>query len=552
MEKEKTLSGTTGTSNTLHSFLAMIPRGLEHEVSAMVKDKIPGVELSIVGQGDTFSHDIGLQTRKALIAHQQRKQKDWNSWFARPIGSVELSRAQHVSVGYSNAELCTWSCPGTLEGSVWMNIRIPRSKIREFSSLRCLGPVLALVGLTDDIPSLKNRDHEMDELLKDISDWMGSIGQDKFGHNLASAIDLWKEYVALVWPAMLQKDEQSSLKERIEQDRLRFRLSGMRDHEDAPYARHDFLRRLIDDLGSTLLPSYHGIGAEQGWCVNLKQFDIEFVTVWLSNGFMAMGISLLPYSFLQATSFDKGGVPPDISKPYIGGALKDLVRLRPTTAHLLLRIATVQPFEVVIDPCAGVGTIPLEADVFLGQCIGIGGDVVLNRPTMAATASSLEQVARDSNRTAASSLLAAWDASHLPVRDCSIDICVSDLPFGKQCLSSNSVRQLLPLLFLECSRILTVDVGRMVLLCGSPSIAESLKESEKYWKQPCTVATPVNIGGLQAWVIRIERNGIHYDSIDHPKRLDRVRRLARKRDMVDKQQEGSGIKANTKKRRTQP
>jgi hypothetical protein len=96
MEKEKTLSGTTGTSNTLHSFLAMIPRGLEHEVSAMVKDKIPGVELSIVGQGDTFSHDIGLQTRKALIAHQQRKQKDWNSWFARPIGSVELSRALHV------------------------------------------------------------------------------------------------------------------------------------------------------------------------------------------------------------------------------------------------------------------------------------------------------------------------------------------------------------------------------------------------------------------------------------------------------------------------
>ena len=552
MEKEETLYENTGESNSLHSFLAMIPRGLEHEVFATVIEKIPGVDISIVGQGEALGHDIGLQARKALIGHQQRKQKDWNSWFASPTGSVELSPSQHVSVGYSDGELCTWSCPGTLQGLVWMKILVPKSKIRELSSLRCLGPLLALVASTASIPSLQNPDHDMDALLKDISGWMGSIGQDKFGHDLASARDLWKDFVSTVWPAMLSKEELSTLEARIEQDQLRFRLSGMRDHEDAPYPRHDFLRRLIDDFGSTLFPSYRGIGAERGWRVNLKQFDIEFVTIWLSNGFMAMGISLLPYSFLQATSFDKGGVPPDISKPYIGGALKDLVRLRPTTAHLLLRIATVQPFEVVIDPCAGIGTIPLEADVFLGPCVGIGGDVVLNRPTMATTASSLEQIARDSSRKAASSLLAAWDASHLPVRDCSIDVCVSDLPFGKQCLSSNSVKQLLPLLFLECSRILTLNVGRMVLLCGSPSIAESLKESEKYWKQPCTVATPVNIGGLQAWVIRIERNGIHYDSTGHPKKLDRVRRLAKKRDMVNKQQVGSGMEANTKKRRIQP
>jgi hypothetical protein len=550
MEKTAAIRFDTAKANNLHSFLVMIPRGLEHQIVSIVKEKIPDAELTIVGQGDAFSHDVGLRTRNALIANQQRKNKDGNSWFACPTGSLPLSPDLHISVGYADEESCTWSCPGALEGSVWMKVVVARSRIGEFSSLRCLGPLLALVDSTANIPSLQKPDHDIEALLKDISDWMSSTGKEMFGQYLESAMDLWKDYVKHVWRTMLSDEDLSALEERMQQDRLRFRLSGMRDHEDAAYPRHDFLRRLMDSFSSTLFPSYNGIGDEKGWKVNLKHFDVEFVVICLSNGFMAMGISLLPYSFLHATSFDKGGVPPDVSKPYLGGGLlKDLVRLRPTTAHVLLRIAKVQCFEVVLDPCAGLGTIPLEADVFLDQCVGLGGDIVLNKPTMRATASSLEQVARDSTRRAASSLLVAWDASHIPVRDCSIDVCVSDLPFGKQCLSSNDLIQLLPLLFLECARILTLDLGRMVLLCGSPSITESLNESEKYWKQPCTVATPVNIGGLQAWVIRIERNGVPYDASYHQRKGDRVRRLTKKRDMVNRQQQGCGMETNKRKRR---
>lgn len=555
---QEAMATTTGCAESCpqKSFLAIVPRGLEDKISSMVREKIPDAKIEILGEKEGF-RDIGIRARPALEQHQQRKNRDKNPWFARSTGSFPLppgehNSVEHISVGYTDEIDCTWTCPGTLEGSVWLKIQVSESNILEFSSLRCLGPLLALVASNDDISSLRDAKHDMKSLIQDISDWISSVGESGFQQNLSGALGLWKEYVNLTWRSTLSESDMSGLEERIRKDQLRFRLSGLRSQEDATYPRHEFLRQLIDDLGHTLFPSYHGIGLDKGWQVNLTRFDIEFVVVCLSSGLLAMGISLLPYSFLDAKSFEKGNVPADVTKPFIGAeTLKDLVRLRPTTANILLHFAKLQSSEVVLDPCAGIGTIPFETDIFCDNCVGLGGDIVLNHPKLSTAVASMEQIARDKPQGLHSSMFAAWDAAHLPIRSCSVDACVSDLPFGKQCLSSHAVKKLLPLLFLECARVLTINTGRMVLLCGNTSITESLKESEAYWQQPCTVAAPVNIGGLQAWVIRVERNGLNYDEKKYPRKLDRVRALAKKRESINRHRQRGGATETTKKRKIQ-
>jgi len=254
-----------------------------------------------------------------------------------------------------------------------------------------------------------------------------------------------------------------------------------------------------------------------------------------------LGISLQPYSYYKSRSFETGSVPPDITPPYIGGdILSGVVRLRPTTARIMLELASIKPYEVVIDPCCGIGTIPVECERYLTttstntttttkkssstRAISIGGDIVLDHDTMSSAAIALEQVAnqkhhyhrQQSSSSSSSSpqfsqLSVAWDAAYLPLRTGTVDAVVSDLPFGKMCLSSSTLEKLLPLIMYECARILIPERGRMVVLCGSPNaLFRSLDVNSIYWKQPCTIVAPVNIGGLLAWMCRVERSNVEF------------------------------------------
>jgi hypothetical protein len=178
-------------------------------------------------------------------------------------------------------------------------------------------------------------------------------------------------------------------------------------------------------------------------------------------------------------------------------------------AHWLLHMAQVEPFEVVLDPCAGIGTIPVEADAYRKSCIGLGGDSVLNHPTIASAAGALEQAAHKG--PLASSLLTAWDAAHVPIRTSSVDAVVLDLPFKQKYISENALNQLLPLIFLECARVLVPGQGRIVLLSGSiTATTKALDDCQSYWMQPCCMVTPVTIGGLLAWIVRVERSQVPY------------------------------------------
>jgi hypothetical protein len=418
------------------------------------------------------------------------------------------------------------------------------------------------------------------------------------------------------------------------------------------YGRQNLCRAFMDTCGPYLVPDYYtnvddtiapcggggpnardiGERRKSGrWMIDMKQFDIEFVIVILPSqpsheespdddtpectegnegskspsnttttdrsgfGRVALGISLVPYSYLKSRSFAAGSIPPDVTKPYLGGnILSGIVRLRPTTAHALLALAALPTpsasgkrndcgsctCDVILDPCAGIGTIPIEADQYFvpggvlpdlngkpvqrpssTSFVGLGGDLVLNNPSFMNAASALEWGGDNTNHN--SSLLVAWDAAHLPIRSCSIDAIVSDLPFGQQCLSSNSLNRLLPLLFWECARVLVPTTGRMVLLCGgAPKTLLGCVEqlSGRYWRWPCQRVSPVSIGGLLAWIVRIERNDLPFvDNPDtdesyrslHEKVLVRVRTLTAKRERVGRQRK-SDVTEQTGRRLKRP
>ena len=152
-----------------------------------------------------------------------------------------------------------------------------------------------------------------------------------------------------------------------------------------------------------------------------------------------------------------------------------------------------------------------------------------------------------------SSLLVAWDAVHLPMRTSSVDVAVSDLPFGQQCLSLNALNELLPFIFLECARVVMPTTGRMVMLAGgSPMalIANIEKLSGKYWKKPIPRLSPVSIGGLLAWIVRVDRNELAFDRDAVPtEQRTLVRKMAKKRDLISRHRKSESGEQQTGKRR---
>jgi hypothetical protein len=326
--------------------------------------------------------------------------------------------------------------------------------------------------------------------------------------------------------------------------------------------------------------------ARKDWTVDLGNYDLEIVLLVRPHA-LAIGLALRPYRHLGAKSFSTGVPPPDVSPPYLTGqVLSGLTKLRPSTAQILLHMAHLQPGDVVLDPCAGVGTIPLETSLTGGgpPVVSIGGDLALTPQGLGPVTTSYVQQTRsviqrshqeeDSPGRPPPGIVPdflSWDACNLPIRSGSVDAVVSDLPFGQQCSSSAHMDRILPLLIGEVGRVLRQKTGRAVLLCGSyVPILEALENANRRstnddvdvksaerdgcrqgdgslmcWELPCEAVFPVNIGGLLAWVIYVRRAdgpAVRLKSHDA-----QVRKLARKRDLIGKLRKNDHHAAKTKR-----
>ncbi|NHN55913.1 methyltransferase domain-containing protein [Calidifontibacter sp. DB0510] len=126
----------------------------------------------------------------------------------------------------------------------------------------------------------------------------------------------------------------------------------------------------------------------------------------------------------------------------------------PVVAAGVLRLAKVSGADRLLDPCAGVGTMPIVD--------------ALTRHTGSrmATDASGEAVALARANVAALGVVvqvAEADATRLDLPDRSIDRVVTDLPFGKRIGSHDDNRTLYPGILAELDRLLT-PAGRAVLI----------------------------------------------------------------------------------------
>jgi tRNA G10 N-methylase Trm11 len=98
---------------------------------------------------------------------------------------------------------------------------------------------------------------------------------------------------------------------------------------------------------------------------------------------------------------------------------------------ILISIADLPPHSIILDPCAGIGTINIRAS-FQGH-FGLGGEILpkLFEDHVPYFLECNKKFQQKLSRGAAD--MTGWDATMLPLREAFVDAVVSDIPFGMYC-----------------------------------------------------------------------------------------------------------------------
>ncbi|ACI65298.1 predicted protein [Phaeodactylum tricornutum CCAP 1055/1] len=397
----------------MNSYLALVPRGLQHVVQSMLHEQLTRdgrstmtVRVDVVGQveydygadGDRDESEAkyAQQMRDKLVAHQSSQQRKGKKRARQnestgtatcraPTGTMHIDQTSTLSVGYDDTRI-VWNTPGALQGVVWLRI-VTNATTTLVDSLRCVGPLLLLVDLWEEQNVNISESQSIDQALQVFQQ---HCKQDMF------------DSVLQVWERVAKRIDTESA----------FREGAGTVSTELPPQRHFVIP---DKFGKT-------------WIVDLENYDIEIVLLLRSNR-VAIGLATRPYQYLGAKSFDKGALPPDVSRPYLSGqVLSKVLRLRPSTAQILLHQAKLQPGDVVLDPCVGIGTIPLEATLQGIPVYAVGGDLVLGHNQLGPIAARYVRECRTVQRTESQSSGAAdllvWDACLVPMRDGCVDVIV--------------------------------------------------------------------------------------------------------------------------------
>lgn len=526
MDSSSSSSSSAQMTTGCCQYMTLVPRGLHFAAQEWVQKRIPLQHSIWAGESEQLPHPDLVHENKSFRTEG----------VAIPIGTVHAqSQGKHdISIGYSRYQDVIWTRAGQ-HSYIWWQFAAGATRPAQVARLRALGPLTALVG-SWKLPTATAKTNEhataLDEMAETIK---GFLQTDLYRtQQFPSALRIWRQVALSNW--------KHNVSERVRDvslfvddvfagtcadPGLKFRISCLRpENPSYTYSRRDLIMAVANDL----VPST--------WSVDLKHYDVEivlFLREEASNHQFAIGLALHPYQYIGCHSFSSGILPPDVAPPYV--APTGIVRLRPSTAQLLLHLADLTPGDVVLDPCVGIGTIAHECASF--KYIGLGGDIVLTPALLAPQATSYSTAIRNEQQQIAATLV-AWDAACLPVRTGAVDAVVSDLPFGRLCLSSSKLQQLLPLTMNEMARVLQPSSGKMVLLCGHYKLVMEALEGINHshgkdnviWQFPCTAAFPVNIGGMLAWVVQIHRGpGIWQSNTfasERVRKLTAMREIARR------------------------
>ncbi|XP_075687978.1 tRNA (guanine(6)-N(2))-methyltransferase THUMP3 [Rhinoderma darwinii] len=264
---------------------------------------------------------------------------------------------------------------------------------------------------------------------------------------------------------------------------LKFRVTCNRAGDKHSFTSNDAAR----DFGGSVQDHFQ-------WKADMTKFDVE-VLLNISYNEMLVGIALTEESLHRRNITHFGPTT-----------------LRSTLAYGMLRLCDLEPSDVVIDPMCGTGAIPIEGVSEWPGCFFIAGDN--NTNAVNRTASNINSLLRK-QQNADSALQGLpidaihWDISHLPLRSGSVDVIITDMPFGKRIGSRKKNWDLYPACLREMSRVCRAGTGRAVLLTHDRKcFIKALAKAGHLWRKMHTVW--VNIGGLHAGVYLLKRTALNF------------------------------------------
>ena len=246
---------------------------------------------------------------------------------------------------------------------------------------------------------------------------------------------------------------------KYESDIIKFRLSCNRA---GAKSQHSFSSPDIERVFGGACQDHFG------WTVDLREFDLE-IFVWVAeNQSVMVGISLTKES-LAKRNIVKFGV----------------TTLRPSICYCLARTISIMPGEIVMDPMCGSGSIPIEAAAAWPYAFYLGADSFKQAPYN--TAENARYVNMIRAKSAVVGVLpldpVVWDATCLPLKTSSIDVILTDLPYGKRLGSKHANWKLYPALLNEFGRVCRPSSSRAALLTQDSKCITSVLRGNQFWKK---------------------------------------------------------------------
>uniref|UniRef100_UPI00398EB57A THUMP domain-containing protein 2 n=1 Tax=Pristiophorus japonicus TaxID=55135 RepID=UPI00398EB57A len=193
------------------------------------------------------------------------------------------------------------------------------------------------------------------------------------------------------------------------------------------------------------------LGREMGWKAELRNPMLE-VYVHLSDIHCVVGIPIVRL--------------PLASRDYIKSA-----GLRSTVAWAMAYLADIKAGSLVLDPMCGLGTILLEAAKEWPNAYYHGIDNTDSQLQMASANVCFAKLSNNIDLMRAS-------VTELPLLTESIDVVISDIPFGKKFKISQDTKTIMPYILKEMVRVLSAD-GTLVLL-----LSQELSLDIQQWQKP--------------------------------------------------------------------
>ncbi|XP_068170491.1 tRNA (guanine(6)-N2)-methyltransferase THUMP3 [Antennarius striatus] len=226
------------------------------------------------------------------------------------------------------------------------------------------------------------------------------------------------------------------------------------------------------------------------WKADMTKFDIE-VLLNIHKDEVVIGIALTEESLHRRNISHFGPTT-----------------LRSTLCYGMLRLCNPQLSDVIIDPMCGTGAIPLEGAIEFNSSFYIAGDnydMAVKR-----TVNNICHIQkRRADKGSAFGLpidTVQWDLCNLAMRTSSVDIIITDMPFGKRMGSRRKNWDLYPSCLREMARVCRPASGKAVLLTQDKKcFSKAVSRMGGLWRKLHTVW--VNVGGLHAAVYLLKRTG---------------------------------------------